>query len=35
MDKKRVVVQARNNKPIEKVWEYHNQPSHIIEWNSA
>ena len=35
MDRKRVVVQARINKPIEKVWDYHNKPAHIIEWNSA
>lgn len=35
MDKTKITVQATVKAPIEKVWDYWNEPEHIKKWNSA
>ncbi len=35
MDKKAITIEALINAPIEKVWEYWNEPDHITKWAFA
>lgn len=31
----KITVKAKINAPIDKVWEYYNDPKYVMEWNSA
>lgn len=33
--KTRITVETTINAPVEKVWQYFNQPEHIVQWNAA
>jgi uncharacterized protein YndB with AHSA1/START domain len=35
MEKTKITVQTKVNAPIEKVWNYWNEPEHITQWNTA
>ncbi len=35
MEKTKITVEATVKAPIEKVWDYWNEPEHIKKWNSA
>jgi uncharacterized protein YndB with AHSA1/START domain len=35
MSKSKIMVQATINTAAEKVWNYYNNPNHIIQWNFA
>lgn len=35
MEKTIITVENTINAPIEKVWQYWNEPKHIMQWNSA
>ncbi|TSJ41348.1 SRPBCC family protein [Fluviicola chungangensis] len=35
MEKTKITLQATVKAPIEKVWDYWNEPEHIKKWNSA
>lgn len=35
MEKTIITVENTINAPIEKVWNYWNEPTHIMQWNSA
>ena len=35
MTKKAITIQATINAPVEKVWEYWNEPNHITQWAFA
>lgn len=35
MDKTKITIEAQVAAPVKKVWDYYNQPQHIIGWNFA
>ena len=35
MDKTKITIEAQVAAPVKKVWDYYNQPQHIIRWNFA
>lgn len=35
LEKQKITISANVFKPIEKVWDYYNNPDHTIHWNSA
>ena len=35
MEEQKITVMATVNAPVDKVWEYYNDPEHVMKWNHA